>query len=450
MNILQPRPRLGDPTPYTFPKPRHLRVGNGDIVAIDVPGQPYAAIRLIHPAGGATEPHDRMGVGALTSEALEDGVHGNSSLAPALERHGAEWMSRIGWDSFVTGVDAPANRIVDATSLFMEAVRTPALRPDDVVSRREQLVERFRLETSVAPTLAARAIGGQLFSGRYATPLTGGPVKLQEVTPEVVTDFHSRSIAAVAGTLVVVGDLSDVDLEDLGKRVFGDAAETPEQPVSPPEAAEGELPGVLVINRPDSVQSALVLAQRSPSRSEIDLPKAEGMSDVLGGMFTSRLNTELRERLGYTYGVGCRFDLRRDSGIFLISTQVETPTTAPSITAMLEQIEQLRSDGVTPDELAAVRESNTVGLPVTYSNSRSLAGALVEMVVHDLPDDHVDQLRAGFERITAGDLHDAAREYLSPSDSVVIVAGDASEVVGPLEDLGFGAVTVREPETLWA
>ncbi|GAA3753131.1 putative Zn-dependent peptidase [Spinactinospora alkalitolerans] len=447
--MLQPRPTLGAPSPYTFPKPRRLRVGGGTVVAIDVPRQPYASIRLVQPAGGVNEPLEHMGVAALTNEALEDGVRGNSSLAPALERHGADWISRVTWDSFVTGVDAPANRINDAVSLFAEAVRAPALRPDDVVRRRDQLVERFWLEASVASTLAARAIGGQLFTGRYATPLSGGPARLQELTPEAVADFHAGSIAAVAGTLVVVGDLSDVDLEELGKTVFGDADPTPSPSTSAPGSAPGELPRIVVLDRPGSVQSALILAHRAPARSEIDLPRADGMSDVLGGMFTSRLNMELRERLGYTYGVGCRFDLRRDSGVFLLSTQVEAPTTAHSVTATLGEIERLQADGVTESELAAVRESNTVGLPVSYSTARSLAGALVEAVIHDLPEDHVDRLRAGFERITSEDLHEAAREYLHPRDSVVIVAGDAKEVAGPLEETGFGPVTVHDPETLW-
>lgn len=421
------------------------------MIAIDVPGQQYAAVRLVQPtAGAANEPLDRMGVASLTGEVLEDGVHGNSSLAPALEQHGAEWVCRVTWDSFVTGVDAPVTRINDAVALFAEAVRAPALRPEDIVRRREQLVERFWLDASVASTLAMRTVGGQLFTGRYGTPLNGGPVQLRDVTPEEVAEFHARSMADVAGTLVVVGDLSDVDLEELGTTVFGDAAPAPAAQITPPESTPGELPRVMVLDRPGSVQSALIVAHRAPSRPEIDLPKADGMSDVLGGMFTSRLNMELRERLGYTYGVGCRFDLRRDSGVFLISTQVEAATTAHSVTRTFAEIDRLQADGPTEGELEAVRESNTVGLPVTYSTARSLASALVETVVHDLPEDHVDRLRAGFEGLTADDLTQAARNLLRPSESVVIVAGDAAQVEEPLRETGVGPVTVRDPESLWS
>ncbi|QBI52702.1 M16 family metallopeptidase [Streptomonospora litoralis] len=448
--MLQTRPVLGDPASYAFPKPRRLAVGGGTVVAIDVPGQTFASVRLVHLAGGAAEAPDRMGVAALANEALEDGVLGNSSLPPALERHGAEWVSRVTWDSFVTGVDAPVNRLADATALLAEAVRTPALRDEDVLRRRDQILERFWLDASVPSTLATRALGSQLFTGRYATPLSGAPERLKGVTPEAVREFHASSIADVAGTLIVVGDLSDVDVEALGTAVFGSAQAAPRTEPTPPEPAPGELPRVLVLDRPDSVQSALLMAHRSPARSQVDLPRADGVSDVLGGMFTSRLNMELRERLGYTYGVGCRFDLRRDSGVFLISTQVDTDTTAHSLTASLAEIDRLQREGVTEGELSAVRESNTVGLPVAYSTARSLAGALVEMIVHDLPEDHIDRLRAGFERLTADDLAQAAQEYLRPREMVTVIAGDAKRLEGPLSDVGAGPVTVRDPETLWS
>ncbi|MDT0301566.1 M16 family metallopeptidase [Streptomonospora wellingtoniae] len=448
--MLQTRPELGAPKPYTFPKPRRLTVGGGTVVAIDVPGQAFASVRLVHPSGGAAEPPQSMGVAALTNEALEDGVHGNSSLAPALERHGAEWVSRVTWDGFITGVDAPANRLKDATALLAEAVRSPALRDEDVLRRRDQILERFWLDASVPSTLAARAVGGQLFTGRYATPLSGAPERLKSVDPQTVRDFHASAVAGVAGTLVVVGDLSGVDLEELGSAVFGGAGSAQGTEPTAPGPAPGELPRVVVLDRPDSVQSALLMAHRAPARSQVDLPRADGVSDVLGGMFTSRLNLELRERLGYTYGAGCRFDLRRDGGVFLISTQVDTETTAHSLTASLAEIERLRSDGVTEGELSAVRESNTVGLPVTYSTARSLAGALVEMVVHGLPEDHIDRLRAGFEALTADDLARAAQEYLRPSEMVTVIAGDAKRLEGPLSEAGAGPVTVRDPEALWS
>ncbi|MEU0493232.1 pitrilysin family protein [Nocardiopsis sp. NPDC006139] len=445
----QNRPDLGTPASYTFPRPERITVGGGTVVAIDVPGQYLASVRLVHPYGGAVEPLDAMGVGALTSEVLEDGPDGNSSLAPALERHGAEWVSRINWDGFITGVDAPVGRLGEAVRLFADAVRRPALVPDDIVRRREQLLERFWLEAATASTLAMRSLGGQLFTGRYATPLAGGPVKLADITPEAVAAYHADTLASVAGTLVVVGDLSGVDLVELGKTVFGDTAPAPARTITEPAPPPGELPRVLVVDRPGSVQSALVIAHRAPSRSQVDLPRAEGIGEVLGGMFTSRLNLELRERLGYTYGAGARFDLRRDSGVFFMSAQVEADTTAHSITSSLEQVAKLREGGVTEEELAAVRDANTVGLPVTYSTARSMAGALVDMVVHDLPDDHVDTVRAGYERLTKKDLDSAAVEYLRPEEAVVIVVGDAERLRSPLAGTGVGPIEVRTPDELW-
>lgn len=449
MSTRPSRPTLGSPEPYTFPTPQRLRVAGGEVVAVDLPGQPYASIRLVHPAGGVAEPAEQFGIAKLTSEVLEDGIHGNSSLAPELERHGAEWTAGVTWDSFVTGVDAPVNRLEDAAALFAEAVRTPALRSEDVLRRQEQLIERFWVEVSVPRTLAGRAVGSQLFTGRYASPLGGGPSRLRGLTPEAVAEFHRFAIGGIAGTLVVVGDLSGVDLQAMGKAVFTGTTPTQQRQTTSLSPAPGELPRVVVLDRPEAVQSALVLATRAPARPDINLPRAEGVSDVLGGMFTSRLNMELRERLGYTYGVHCRFDLRRDAGLLMINTEVDTPTTADSVAVTLAEIERLQQEGVTEGELAAVREANTVGLAVQYSTARAISGALVEAVVHDLPEDHVDRLRAGFEALSLADLHSGARELLRPQEAVVVVAGDAESLTGPLAEAGAGAVTVCDAETYW-
>ncbi|WP_017605727.1 M16 family metallopeptidase, partial [Nocardiopsis alkaliphila] len=278
----------------------------------------------------------------------------------------------------------------------------------------------------------------------------GGPVKLADITPERVAAFHADSLASTAGTLVVVGDLAGIDLEELGRQVFGDTVAAPERQITAPAPPPGELPRVLIVDRPGSVQSALVIAHRAPSRSQVELPLAEGVSEVLGGMFTSRLNMELRERLGYTYGAGSRFDLRRDSGVFFMSTQVESGTTAHSVTASFEQITKLRESGVTEKELAAVRESNTVGLPVTYSTARAVAGALVDIVTHELPDDNVDRVRAGYEALTEQALNTAAVEYLRPEEAVVVVVGDAESLREPLTKTGVGPVEVRSADSLWS
>lgn len=447
---LQPRPTLGPAQSYRFPSLTTLQVGNGTVRAIDLPGQPYAALRLVQPSGAVAEPTGRLGAASLTAESLEDGVAGNSSLPPQLERFGAEWYANVTWDSMITGLDAPVKRLESVTSLFAEALRTPALRDSDILRRREQLVERFTLEVSMPNVLAGRAMGRRLFQGRYADPLGGTPAALAELTPDAVREFHTRSVAAAAGTLIVVGDLADVDLQAIGKAVFGDAEPATVPEPRPVPASDSPAPSVLVIDRPDSVQSALVVGQRVAGRAEIDLPSAEGMSDVLGGMFTSRLNNELRERRGCTYGVHSGYDLRRDAGVFQVRSQVDGPTTAASLATIVSEVSWLRAQGVTEAELSTVRESNTVGLPVTYATPGALAGAVVTMVVHQLPEDYVDQQRAGFEALTEESLNTAARELLHPTDMVAVIAGDAEQIAGPLRDIGFGPVEVRQPEELWS
>lgn len=442
---LAARPPLADAAPYHFPEVHRSAVGPGHVVAVDLPGHPLVALRLVHDAGAAAEPLDSAGVAQLTAESLRGGEHGDGELVPELERHGAIWNSNASWDSFVTGIDVPVNRLADATALLARTVRHPALRPDDVNRRRDQFVEQLRIEAAWADALAARMVGGQLYSGRFSVPRTGTPEGLARITPDVVAAFHAERVATAPGTLVVVGDLGRIDAEALAGDVFSGCGAGPAPVGADAGPASGPTPRIVVADRPGSVQSALVLAHRAPARGAADVPLIYAVGDVLGGMFTSRLSLELRERRGYTYGVNSRFELRRDGGVFATACQVATGDTADAVSVTVEETKRLIDGGVDDAELEAVRTHNVSGMPVTYATPQAIAEALVNIVVYDLPEDHVDRMRAGYEALTRDAMREAASAYLRPDDLVTIVVGDAEEVVPGLEAAGLGPVTVREP-----
>lgn len=441
---LAARPPLADRAPYHFPEVHRSAVGPGQVVAVDLPGHPLVALRLVHDAGAATEPLDAAGIAGLTAESLRGGEHGDGELVPELERHGAVWNSSATWDSFVTGIDVPVNRLADATALLARTVRRPALRADDVTRRRDQLVEQLRIETAWADALAARLVGGELYTGRFSVPRSGTPEGLAAITPEAVAAFHAERIATAPGALVVVGDLGRIDAEALAGDVFAGCGTGPAPSGADAGPAAGSTPRVVVADRPGSVQSALVLAHRAPARGAADVPLIYAVSDVLGGMFTSRLSLELRERRGYTYGVHSRFDLRRDGGMFATSCQVATGDTGDAVAVAVAETKRLIADGVDDAELEAVRTHNVSGMPVTYATPQAIAEALVNIVVYDLPDDHVDRMRAGYEALTRDAMREAAAAYLRPDDQVAIVVGDAEQVVPGLEKAGVGPVAVRE------
>ncbi|HEY3685530.1 MAG TPA: pitrilysin family protein [Streptosporangiaceae bacterium] len=441
---LAPRPPLADATPYHFPAVHRSAVGAGRVVAVDLPGHPLVALRLVHDAGAASEPLDAAGVAQLTAESLRGGEHGDGELVPELERHGAVWNSSASWDSFVTGIDVPVNRLADATELLARTVRHPALRPDDVTRRRDQLVEQLRIEAAWPDALAARMVGGELYTGRFSVPRSGTPDLLAKVTPDVVAAFHAERVATAPGTLVVVGDLGRIDAEALAGDVFSGCAASPAAVGADAGPAAEPTPRIVVVDRPGSVQSALMLAHRAPARAAADVPLIYAVSDVLGGMFTSRLSLELRERRGYTYGVNSRFELRRDGGVFATACQVATGDTADAVTVTVAETRRLIADGIDDAELDAVRTHNVSGMPVTYATPQAIAEALVNIVVYDLPDDHVDRMRAGYEALTRDSMREAAAAYLHPDDLVAIVVGDASEVAPGLEAGGLGPVRVRQ------
>lgn len=444
LDDLAARPPLAPPAPYHFPGVHRDAVGPGRVVAVDLPGHPLVALRLVHDAGAASEDLETAGVAQLTAESLRGGEHGDGELMPELERHGAVWNSGATWDSFVTGIDVPVNRLADATELLARTVRHPALRADDVTRRRDQLVEQLRVEAAWPDALAARLVGGELYTGRYALPRTSTPERLAAISPDAVAAFHADRIATAPGTLIVVGDLGRIDAQALAGDVFAGCGEPAAAAGAHAGPAGGAVPRIVVVDRPGSVQSALMLTHRAPSRADADVPVIHAVSDVLGGMFTSRLSLELRERRGYTYGVNSRFDLRRDGGVFATACQVATGDTADAVSVTVQETRRLIDAGIDDGELDAVRTHNVSGMPVSYATPQAIAEALVNIVVYDLPDDHVDRMRAGYEALTRESMGAAAAAYLHPDELVTIVVGDATEVVPGLEAAGAGPVTVRQ------
>jgi zinc protease len=168
------------------------------------------------------------------------------------------------------------------------------------------------------------------------------------------------------------------------------------------------------------------------------------MNTVLGGAFTSRLNLNLRERHGFTYGVRSRFACRRSAGPFSVATAVDTAATTPAVREILHELRIMAGEGPTQAEVEAARDYVAGVFPLRLETTGQVAAHITELIVYDLPDDHHANYRDRIRGVTREDAAAAAGRHVHPDNVTVVVVGDADEVVGPLEALGVGPVTVHE------
>jgi zinc protease len=450
VTLVAEAPVAGPPRPWTFPVFDRITVAGGRVMAAHLPGRPLAVVQLVADAGAVAEPAGREGVAELVVQALSEGAgdYDSYGFAVAGERLGASWLASADWDSLRCGFQVPVSELSAATDLLADAVRRPRFDSATLARLRDERLDEIRIERSQPVPRAMAAFNAAVFSdaSRYARSDAGDLESVAAITDADVAGFHAGRLGPDTATLVVVGDLSEVDVEDLGRRVFdGWAADTTAAPVTEvAERASGRR--VLVVDRPGAVQSILVSGHSGPRRDIPDYVPMTTMAMVLGGMFSSRLNMKLREEKGYAYGAFGGFDSRRDGGVFVARSSVESAVTVPALTDLVAEIERTHADGVEPAELEQARAYRAGVFPINFAGAGSVASGLGDLVTHGLPDDHFDQLRAKVLEVTKAELDTAAMTRLRPDDLVTVVVGDASLFGDDLRAAGLGPVEIVPDE----
>lgn len=440
------RPEPGPPRPWTFPAFERRTVAGGRMLTAHLPGRPLAVASLVVDAGAVLEPHAQAGVSEIVARAMSEGAAGRDSyeFGVAGERIGATWRSSTDWDSLRVGFEVPAADLPAATALLADAARSADF-ADDVLDRvLDERIDEISIERSQPAVLAAEALGSALFQSdsRYAYPDGGVPDTLEALQHGDIRSYRDARLRREAASLVVVGDLDGIDLDALGHAVFdgweGDGSASG-QPVV---AARGSGRRVVVVDRPGSVQSVVMMGHDGPPRAIDDYVAMTTMALVLGGMFSSRLNMKLREEKGYAYGAFGGFDTRKHGGVFAARAAVQSEVTVPALADMIAEIERVQATGVTAEELEQARSYRAGVFPVNFAGVGSVAAGLGDIVVHGFADDHFDALRAKILDVTLDEVNAAASSRLRPEDLVTVVVGDASGFATELESLGLGPVEI--------
>jgi len=257
--------------------------------------------------------------------------------------------------------------------------------------------------------------------------------------------FWSRGYTPQNSALVVSGDIDAARLRELAQRYFGAWSGSVQRTALPPVPAPGER-RILIIDRGASPQTALRLGMRGVPRATPDYAALEVMNNALGGIFASRINLNLREEHGYTYGAGSAFQFRRGPGPFLIAAGVRSDVTAPSVHEIFREIDRMRAEPLTAQELDLARDAFARSLPGDFETTEESARSIGRLFVYALPLDEYTTLPRRIEAVTSADVLRVARQYIDPKQLVVVAVGDRAHIEPELEKLALGPVEVRPAE----
>ncbi|HEX6071117.1 MAG TPA: pitrilysin family protein, partial [Longimicrobiaceae bacterium] len=409
-------------------------------------GFPVVTVGLILPAAGVHEPPERAGLASLVAALLESGTERRTAaeIAEAFEGLGVQFGVGTGWDATQAEMTSLASRSAAGIDLLAELVRTPAFPGVEVDRVRKEHIAEILQRRAEPRGLANEAAARYIFSpsSPFSRPLGGTATTLEGLTHEDIAAFHGARYTPFGAVIVIAGNVEPEEARDLAARAFGDwagpASETPVVPVEPASTTRR----VVLVDRPGSVQSEIRVGQVGVPRSTPDYFPLVVMNTILGGAFTSRLNMNLREKQGFTYGVSSGFAMRRHAGPFLISTAVQTEVTASALTEILREVEGVREAPVTPEELEDARNYLAGVFPLRLQTTEGVASRLAELALFDLPPDYFDDYRDRILAVDVEEVHRVAQERIRPAELSIVIAGDAATIRGPVEALSLGPVEV--------
>ena len=411
---------------------------------------PMASAHLFMRAGEGALAPEAAGLAVLAGDALEGGsVHrSGTELAEALEGLGARLDVLTGWEGTSVSLSCLADRLDEGLALLAEAVREPAFPDDEVERTRAQQLAQIRQRAMDPSSLAADAVARRVFSPEvpYGRPQLGGDASVEALGRDHLRGYADACWRPGGGGLVLVGDLDADEMVERAGAVLGDWSGTPELEQDFQVEPRTRDRRIWIVDRPGAVQSELRVGHVGASRADPHYFALRILNAILGGTFTSRLNLRLREKHGYTYGVRSRFSFRSRQGPFTVSTAVGTGVTAPALGAIVEEVERLRVDGPTEEEVAAARDYIAGVFPLGLETVGQVASQVTRALVHDLPPDYFDTYRDRIRGVTVSSVRAAAEAHLRPEEVQMVVVGDAASVRGPLEELGLGPVTLLDED----
>ena len=444
-------PEPGPTRPFSFPSIEKSTLGSGlRVWTVAHQAIPVVTVMLLLRRGSADDPPGLDGLAALTVDMLDEGSGGRSAIAfhEALARIGAQLDSDIGPDAAVLTLTSLSRFSAEVVQLLADMAARPALTDGDFERVRQLRVHRMTQLRDMPGAVADRAFVKLLYGAHpYGHTPLGSERTLAAISVDDVRAFHRGALGPSDATLIVTGDCRHDDVERIAAAAFDGWSGT----TRPRVATDARLPTpprVSVVPRPNAPQSELRIGHISVPRDTPDYHALVATNMVLGGQFVSRVNLNLRQDKGFTYGARTSFDFRRMPGPFALQVSVHTATTGRAITESLAEIDGIRGGRpVTPEELALGVAALTRGFARNFETAEQLARAVSQIALYDLPDDYFDAFVPAVERVTPADVTRVASRHLNPDRLTVLVVGDLHAIGSDLAALGFGEPLVLAPET---
>ena len=439
-------PALGPTPQLKLPVIQKRALSNGvPVWLVEAHEVPLVRVTLLLKSGATDDPAGKLGLASLTLAMLDEGAGGRSALeiADEVDFLGADLNASSGFDSSAVRLGVPVARLGPALALMADVVLKPTFPESELERlRQERLTDLLQARddaASVAPMAFARLLFGP--SHRYGTGAVGTTTTIKGFTTADLQAFHSTAFQPGDATLIVVGDVTAESVVPQIEKHFGSwragtAAGRHAAVSAPQQPAQRQ---ITIVDMPGAAQSQIRIGWVGVPRSTPDYFPLLALNTILGGSFTSRLNQNLREEHGYSYGAGSRFDMRLSAGPFFAAAGVQTDKTAEALREFFNELTAI-SKPVPADELTRAKNYLALGFPSSFETTGDFSAQIEQLVVYGLPDTYYADYVKNLQAVTVEAVTKAAATYIHPERSLVVVAGDRKVIESGIRALNLGMV----------
>ncbi len=432
----------------TLPAPRSFRLQNGlQVLFLERRNLPVVSTNILVMSGSERNPSAIPGLASFTAGMLDEGTDRLTALeiAAAKDRIGASMHTGSTMDMSYIAMWALKKNLDTALELVSDCLLHPTFPQKEIERIRNDRLTHILQQKDNPGAIAAKVFSSALYGSDhpYGYMEIGTEQSNRFITRDRMVDFYQSGYTPDNAALVIAGDISESEIRPLAEKYFGNwdgkhlaFAET--------ENAAIQSPKIILVHKPESSQTVLRIGHVGLSRIDPDYVPVEILNMILGGLFSSRINQNLRERNGYTYGAYSSFQFRRGRGPFVVAASVHSDATAPAVREVFREMERIQKDLVTSGELSAAKDSIVHSLPGLFETTYDTTSSIGQLFVYSLPHTHFHDLPEMIQAITIEDVQAMAMKHLKPEEAVVIAVGDCDRIEKELEKIDLGPIEKRD------
>jgi predicted Zn-dependent peptidase len=443
------RPNLGPTPEVRLPKIQKAELPNGlKVWLVEAHKVPIVALNLVLSAGSEREALATPGMASMTAAMIQEGTPTRTSLqiADEIDAIGAMMNVYSQTDFAGASLNCLTKHLDAALAVFGDVLTHPTMPEKEFARVKNDRLTSLLQQKDRPTTIASMAFGKILYGSAhpYGNDVSGTEQSIKDLTRNDLVKFYQTYYRPNNATLVVVGDVSMESMLPRLTKAFSDwkKGDVPETGMFVTPAVETRK--VYLVDKPGAPQSEIRIGYPALARSTPDFFSVNLMNMILGGQFSSRLNSNIRERRGFSYGVRSMFQFDRLPGPFIASGGVQTAKTDSALQEFLREIDLMREKGISAEELEFAKNRTQGTFVAGFETPAQIAGGLVNIVVYNLPDDYFANYLKNFGAVTLADVQRVAKLYLDSSKMTIVVVGDVKTIRPGIEQMKFAPVVVAD------